>query len=79
MTEYIQDRVFPPVLIILEWNIYCFSNNIDFVTNILPYVSFSGNLCFCKTQYIYFPLPLKPDHISFCAWSFLLVQINTQI
>ena len=40
MTEYAQDRVFPPVLIFLEWNIFSFTNSIDFVTNNLPYVFF---------------------------------------
>ena len=46
MTEYAQDGVFPPVLIILEWNIFSFTNSVDFVTNTLSYVSFSGNICF---------------------------------
>ena len=45
MTEYAQDRVF--VSIFLEWNIFSFTNSIDFVTNTLPYVGFSGNIRFC--------------------------------
>ena len=48
MTEYVvQDGVFPPVLIFLEWNIFGFTNSIDFVTNTLPYVGFSGSISFC--------------------------------
>ena len=47
MTEYAQDGVFPPVLIFLEWNIFGFTNIIDFVTNTLPNVIISGNICFC--------------------------------
>ena len=47
MTEYVQDGVFPPILIFLEWNTFGFMNTIDFVTNTLPYVGFSGNICFC--------------------------------
>ena len=54
--------------------IFGFTNSIDFVTNTLPYVCFSGNISFCYNSIYELTSSLEPDHISFHACSFLLVQ-----